>query len=758
MRARQPWLAGGGRPRRGYTAGVKPSAMGAEKHHPAGSSPRPGGRLPSASFRLGNRIVHPQLNRIDGPEGAVQVEAKMMGVLLCLAEAAGQVVSRETLIEEIWEGAFVSDDVLTRSVVELRKVFADDSARPRIIETIRGRGYRLIAPVHPGGRKLCRLFAASPAARRRGRPQPRRRRWRWWAGALVVVAVGAAALAALTSSLFSRTLPRAPARVVPLTSYPGNEYDPAVAPDGSRVAFAWDGGEGGTTNLYVKLTNSEALLRLTDHPGHDAAPAWSPDGSRIAFARWTHGECRIMQVPAVGGPQRTLVPCGAGGYVKMDFSPDGRQLALTGRGREAGSPARIQLLEMGSPKRRDLTRPPASIVGDHAPAFSPDGRTVAFIRTLSPWVDDIYLVASDGGEPRRLTFDNRDVTGLDWSRDGRSIFFSSNRAGTYNLWRVPACGGEPQWVAGGGPRINDPSVAREAPVLAYESRVSEINIWRLPLAQQAGGGPAGAAPAGPSRLLLASTQSDLDPQYSPDGGKIAFSSTRSGEHEIWLADSDGGNPVQLTSFRGRWAGTPSWSPDGSRLVFAARPEEQADLYLAPIDGSPPRRLTSEPGNEVEPSWSADGHWIYFASRRTGSWEVWKVAVEGGGQQQVTTEGGYMSFESPDGTSLFYTKYGRPGIWRRSLEGGGESLFLADRGAGITRVWTVHDRGVYALQHSPVGARTLTLHPFAAADPVPLVPLPGIAHHSIAVSPDGRWVLYSRRDRRDSDIMLVEHPG
>lgn len=96
-------------------------------------------------FSLGVYRVHPSLNRIDGPVGSVQLEPKVMEVLTCLASRQGAVVSKEELVREVWEGRFVSDDVVWRSIGELRRALGDDS-RKALIETIPKRGYRLVAP------------------------------------------------------------------------------------------------------------------------------------------------------------------------------------------------------------------------------------------------------------------------------------------------------------------------------------------------------------------------------------------------------------------------------------------------------------------------------------------------------------------------------------------------------------------------------------------------------------------------------------
>jgi DNA-binding winged helix-turn-helix (wHTH) protein/tetratricopeptide (TPR) repeat protein len=117
-------------------------------------------------FLVGDRLVQPALNRISGPEGEARLEPKVMAVLVCLAERAGEVVSRNTLYEAVWGQAVVTDQALTNCISELRHHLGDDRARPRFIETVPRRGYRLIAPVEPSGQA-----AGSPRRRAlRGRP------------------------------------------------------------------------------------------------------------------------------------------------------------------------------------------------------------------------------------------------------------------------------------------------------------------------------------------------------------------------------------------------------------------------------------------------------------------------------------------------------------------------------------------------------------------------------------------------------------
>jgi DNA-binding winged helix-turn-helix (wHTH) protein len=104
------------------------------------------GRTP---FRLGGWLVEPSLNRISRDGSTIQLELKWMDVLVCLAERAGEVVPRFEIIDRVWATEFITDNTLTHTIAELRNALGDDARNPTFIETIRQRGYRMIAPVKP---------------------------------------------------------------------------------------------------------------------------------------------------------------------------------------------------------------------------------------------------------------------------------------------------------------------------------------------------------------------------------------------------------------------------------------------------------------------------------------------------------------------------------------------------------------------------------------------------------------------------------
>jgi len=123
-------------------------------------------------FRIGAWLVQPRLNSISGEGKTAHVEPKMMQVLVHLAEHAGEVVPKESLIREIWADTFVTDDVLTRAVSGLRKALGDSARKPRVIQTVSKSGYRLIAPVGAReGPAAVRSLAVLPLVNASGDPE-----------------------------------------------------------------------------------------------------------------------------------------------------------------------------------------------------------------------------------------------------------------------------------------------------------------------------------------------------------------------------------------------------------------------------------------------------------------------------------------------------------------------------------------------------------------------------------------------------------
>lgn len=548
-------------------------------------------------------------------------------------------------------------------------------------------------------------------------------------------------------------------QAVPLTSYPGSESQPSFSPDGNQVAFAWNGETETDWDIYVKVVEAGTPLRLTNNPATDYSPAWSPDGRFIAFLRQSDSGSAFYLIPALGGLEKKLSDASSE-RVGLDtpylaWSPDSKTLAVADRESE-GEPLSIFLMSADSGRRTRFTAPPAKSLGDSSPVYSPDGKRMAFVRTLSLAVQDIYVTSLDGGEPVRLTFDNRRVYGLAWNPKDGKLIFTSSRVGGARLWRISPRGGAPERLAGGiGEGASVIAISQKGDRLAYTRSIVDTNIWRYPMP---GKSASGTEPV----RLISSTRHEQGPKYSPDGQRIVFSSNRTGTQEIWVSDRDGVNANQLTSFNGPATGSPNWSPDGQFIAFDSRPDGNPDIYVIGAAGGVPRRLTSESSQEIVPSWSRDGRWIYFASNRTGTFEVWKAPADGGAAVQVTHSGGFHAIESPDGKYVYYTRPpGTSGLFRMPTAGGAEEPVIPNLRADFWSYWAVVADGIYFLDRREVAGegvhyylRFLDLNSRTDRLITELRKRP--FNSGLDIAPDGRSFLYTQVDQSDTDIMLVDN--
>jgi Tol biopolymer transport system component len=390
------------------------------------------------------------------------------------------------------------------------------------------------------------------------------------------------------------------------------------------------------------------------------------------------------------------------------------------------------------------------------PAFSPDGRAIAFCRLPGGFVSEIYVLPLDGnsrpaGQVRRLTDNRRWSAQPVWSRDGRKILYvfgddasrgreirMVNVAHPQTAAKTIALNEEASEFSWGGGR------------LVYSRQIEDTNIWRAEL-------PGSGKPPNPAELFVSSTRLDQTPKYSPDGNKIAFISSRSGSREVWVSNTDGSNPARITFFGGPMVGDPKWSPNGQWIAFHARPEGPMDIFVVPAAGGLPKRLTANSWEDHWPTYSRDGRSIFFSSRRSGELQIWRMAADGSNAVQITTGGASQNpQESPDGKKVFYHRMQDPGeIWSIPVEGG-EPVKIAGPTQRYPVGFTVTTKGIYYGAPPHAGEeRFIRFVSFATGQDSPIAIAKRPFHTGMSVSPDSRYILFDQYDESGSDLMLVE---
>jgi len=490
-----------------------------------------------------------------------------------------------------------------------------------------------------------------------------------------------------------------------LTGDPASYRSPAWYPDGSALAFVSTRGGPESVWKIPPLGGSPTLL-----VPNASDPAISPDGRRIAFGRpGPSGEARIMVAP-LDAPDRarwlTTDDDGTYSHGHPRWSPDGKWLAYAD-----ANDLWVVSSEGGRPHRVTT-----STDYEASPAWSSDGRHLIYQsgrgNTLALW-----RVAIDGGEPERLTLGFGPESEAEVSRDGSRVVFTTRYAdpdigvrdltnGAAQRLRSVLFDVEPaltadgrrvafisqRWegkfslgvqdlegVAPSGPARRLTSWPAANPAISPDGRWvavvrvlnHERHIWMVPV----GGGEA--------FRFIEGTEADIQPGWSPDGSRLVFLSSRSGApRSVWVAHVSNGRAagpaVELT--RGTsFDLSPVWSPDGRRIAFARWTDSNVAIYLVPADGGEARKLVDAPAAQ-HLRWIAKPDELFVAAMWGGNvYEIRKVPLATGVVEpfdpplvvgrgdatfsfDVTRDGRILAVTEEDDRGDIWMVEGRPGTF------------------------------------------------------------------------------------------------
>ncbi len=395
--------------------------------------------------------------------------------------------------------------------------------------------------------------------------------------------------------------------VTKLTDRLGAEVFPSLSPDGAFVVY--EGRGPGTSDLFLQRVGTKSAACLTAGSGaENTQPAFAPDGKRIAFRRSLHGGGGIFVMSATGDAVRQVTTFG----FNPAWSPDGTRIVCSENAVDGSTrtsyPSRLFVVDVATGGTTPLD------VGDAVQAtWSPDGRRLAYWGVHHGYQRDVFTVSVSGGDPVAVTDDAFVDVAPVWSPTGDSLYFLSDRKGTFALWRIavdPVSGrpsGRPELVPTPASRAHHVSFSADGRRLALGSLAYTQNIEVL------GFDPAGEKVVAEPRPVTLTSSEVTNPAISPDGTLLAYQTTGS----------------------------------------------QPDVYVLKLGESSPSLVTLEGPSDQAPRWSPDGR-LAFYSNRGGTYQVWTAYADGTGAVPVTDEpapGAVLPIWSPDGTRLAYSRLG-----------------------------------------------------------------------------------------------------
>jgi eukaryotic-like serine/threonine-protein kinase len=472
----------------------------------------------------------------------------------------------------------------------------------------------------------------------------------------------------------------------------------------------------------VNLTNSGSAI----------LGAVSPDGRYIAYVEES-GESQTLAVRgAKTGDSVTLAAPGRFDYVGLTFSPDGDYVYYVRyEGADIGQLYQTPLIGGGAKKLLSGVDSPVS--------FSPDGRSIAFVRKDKESGEDKLIVAGADSAGERIVATRRQgerfsAKGAAWSPGGRSLVYGVGR-----------------WEGGFHTDIVELSLADGAEKALASQRW--YSVWQL-------------AWRGESDLLLSASVSSLAPNQIwkisyPDGavervtndlndyiglsisgdGGVLITVQNNRTKTIWVTPRDDARQErQIATAAGASYGI-AWAPD-NRIIFSSMAGSNLNLSAINADGSGRRQLTAGVGDNYHPSVSRDGRYIVFSSNRGGSFNIWRMNAEDGSQPTQLTEGGadFYPHCSPD-TWVYYEHQGNgvSTVWRVPM-GGGTPSKLTEKYASVPVVSP--DGALVACRYYIDGkTKGIAVLPASGGEPVKLLHIPVINWQRVRWTPDGRALTY-----------------
>lgn len=428
-----------------------------------------------------------------------------------------------------------------------------------------------------------------------------------------------------------------------LTDFVGMEEFPALSPDGKSVAFTAD--VDGNRQVWVRLLSGGTPLEVTHDDADHQEPRWSADSSSLVYfspSVEANSPGQVWEIPALGGTARPIVSS----LIPADLSHQGQHIAYL---RTNQGQIELTVADRDGSNPRLITRLP----GDSSYSnlrWSPDDRMLGYQRGRT-FDYDVYYVPASGGEPRRVTQDGNPEAGFSWLPDSSGVVFSSSRGDTVlymrtmNLWMTRIGGGALQQLTFGETSYLSPDIDRNGNLVASRNRV-RFDIWKYP----ADGSPQDNVRRGIQ--VTHQTGAVQTPSAAPNGKEIVYLSDSGGHGNLWILNLETGQSRQLTFEQDPQVtlGVPVWSPDGQHIAYVIRSQSgwNVDQWVVNADGSNPRKITQGGGWAC---WSPDGKWLYVSPPGETSFFIEKVHADGTNRTRVQDHG-QKPAAGPNGT-LYY---------------------------------------------------------------------------------------------------------
>lgn len=714
----------------------------------------------------------------------IQLSGRVFDLLLVMVENEGRILEHEELLDKVWQGTFVEQSNLKKSVSALRRVLEESPNESLYIKTVPRRGYCFVAPVRAladetsgtfytpetkakifgeegenfDGETLEKESLPPPEAESPIKPDsvstlpetetfPRKRK------SFILALAGVAALLAIAFGVWqfwrgtnrNQTFRLEDLKIQKLTTS-GNVQDAGISPDGKTVVYATIGDDNRQTLWAKRLGSSNPLPLVSAGENDYQAIVVSPDNNSVYYSVLIERSQELLyQISIFGGAPRKITEGIVSG---VTFSPDGRRVAFARDRQNIGRTLLTASAEDGSDEREIYT-----VADNHMliqPVWSPDGKKFTFISsqiTGSGRTWAISEIPAAGGEPQNVIAPQRGkIYSFEWLRDGSGLIIcaDSNDSIQAQLWYAAYPKGEMTRLTNDILTYQSVGLSTDGNAILAVQKEKTGDLWSMnwSLLQ--------------NTTRLTNSQNFADSFAVLPDGRILAEYNDNGVRGLWLVNADGGNlqPMFPQSYMER---TPGVAPDGKSLLFVSRRSGTQEIWRTDLEGRNPKQLTDEKTFLGNPKLSPDGKNIYFERYDGFRWRFAKMPAEGGQISSLIDETlGEFDF-SPDGKMLAYSYFDeQKKKWQTAVRNGADNSLLKqfDISPLTFLRWTTDGKGlIYNVSETSREGGSLWLQSLEGGAPKPILDTKEDKIYWADWSPGGEK-LYFTRGRTISNIVLL----
>lgn len=702
--------------------------------------------------------IHPELNLLKNHQSELLLKPRLMRLLDYFIQHPNKIITKDELLDYVWDGRMVTENLLTKSISELRKLLKENFEEAIQIETLRNVGYRLQITEQDLVSSTPELAPVIPLEKKKSVASEKTFVWHKSAN---VLWFGIALLALLAFGIWSK-----PATVSydikhhKITSLKGLEMKPAVSPDGKNIAFSWRKDLESSPQIYVRGLEATTPRKLNDSEQVEFNPIWSSDGQHIVFLRQLEGQgFQLVKKSVIGIEEMVMGTLDFDVIDNLLWLKNEKRLLFMARATETDARA-LFCFDVATTKVEQLTHPPKEIYGDIFPTYTGMDDEVAFIRAdygeailsnAAPTKGQLMILNLKTKKVHALAAVNQEINSFLYVPSmSRYLCWVTEQLGEYTILAFDKEG--QQSVIGkttlGLPK--NASVIKDHKI-CYEYWKSSVDIHAYSILDV-------PEKVSKSQAYLNSTSWDWGLSFATKSKQAAFFSQRDGYTEIWLTDTDRPeNARQLTHLESPLLKSLALSPDGQQLVFASVKNNQTDLFLLVTNGQDLQQITNSTANYAAPEWSTDGQSIYYASTASGDWELYAHDLITNKVEQLTTGGGFRALPAPNETDiLYFVKYKEDGLWRYDQQTKKTELVAVLPETSHSTNWAVSETGVYYLTWRK-GVAYVDYYDFNTKQNKTVTMLKDMLAGlpALALSPDLKQIFVAKGSGLNADILGLE---